>query len=738
MSSFPTPILDDRSYAQLRDELIARIPVYAPEWTDHHPSDPGITLIELFAFLGENVLFRFNQIPDATKLGFLNLLHLPRRPAQASSGMVRLDTTANTGIAINLNSKVLAGDVPFQTLDEVTSWPVAARAAVRALVTDTLDADTQEYVNRAAASVNTSTGNASLYRTEFGAHDPMRPGGDVLDPINAIDGTVFVALTTEAADLTAMAGELLSIGVIPSREVPTMADRDPCPGEGAEPVSPPMQWQICTTTQVAAAPDPDSADPVWRDLDVVGDTSAGLTTDGVVRLRMPAELADIGIYVPANIDAQGAGDQPPLVEDPTINDQLFAWLRVFRPSGGTVPALEWLGANASRVEQASTARAEFLGTGSGEPNQERSLINGNVLGEIELDVEEQGAGRWVPWVQVDNFAASQVDDRHFVVDAQSGTVACGDGRRGRPWQLGERVRVRSYRYGGGTGGNVGPEGIAKTSAIDPTVSVSNPLPTRGGADVEPLADAVARIPDEFGRRDRAVTVSDFQQLAEGTPGVGVARAETLRLFHPETPNVDVPGAVSVVVWPQHDSKNPNAPRPDKTTLDAVCRHLDSRRLVTTEVHVIPPTYRRIAVSVGVSVKPGYGLESVRRWVELVLRQFLAPLPPYGPEGRGWPLGRRVFAPELEAAALQVDGVEFLLPGTVPGSPCLLGLRLAVETSPGVWFEPPTRQIDLEDWEVPELAEITVVDGPALTPGQQLDPPSPSGPAVPVRSPVEVC
>ena len=73
----PAPILDDRSYQQLRDELIRRIPVYAPEWTDHNASDPGITLIELFAFLGENLLYRFNQIPDATKLAFLRLLQLP-------------------------------------------------------------------------------------------------------------------------------------------------------------------------------------------------------------------------------------------------------------------------------------------------------------------------------------------------------------------------------------------------------------------------------------------------------------------------------------------------------------------------------------------------------------------------------------------------------------------------------------------------------------------------------------
>ncbi len=160
--------------------------------------------------------------------------------------------------------------------------------------------------------------------------------------------------------------------------------------------------------------------------------------------------------------------------------------------------------------------------------------------------------------------------------------------------------------------------------------------------------------------------------------------------------------------------------------------------MTSELHVIPPTYRRIAVSVGVSVKPGHGTEAVRRWVELVLRQFLAPLPPYGPDGRGWPLGRRVFAPELEAAALQVDGVEFLVPGTVPGSPCLLGLRLAEEAADESWVEPDDRSVVLRAWEVPELAAITVVEGPALEPAEALDPPAPDGPAVPVRSPMEVC
>jgi predicted phage baseplate assembly protein len=506
-----------------------------------------------------------------------------------------------------------------------------------------------------------------------------------------------------------------------------MNDVDACPGTGESPPPPAVQWQICTTVPVASASDPDTADPVWHGLAVVADTTRGLTQPGIVRLAMPADLSDIGLYLPADPDAIGAGDQPPLIEDPAVAATTLAWVRAFRPGGQAVPAMEWVGANAAPVEQSATASAEFLGVGTGEPGQQFRLVHAGVLGPVQLDVEEQGAGRWVPWTHVEDLRASGVDERAFVVDREAGVVRFGDHRRGRPPQIGERIRVRRYRYGGGPSGNVGPGAITVVRGAG-GVTVSNPLPTHGGAAAEALTDAVGRIPEEFRRHDRAVTASDFRELAEATPGGGIIRAETLRLFNPHQPTQRAPGAVSVVVWPSADRVHPNAPRPDRDTLRQVCRWLDSRRLITTELYVIPPTYRRIAISVGIAVKPGYGVEGVRRWVELVLRQYLAPVPPYGPEGRGWPLGRPVFGPELEAAALQVEGLEFLE-----------GLRLSEETAPGPWVERVSpRRVQLEPWEVPELAEITVIAGPPIEPGTAPAPPALTGPPVPVRSPREIC
>jgi len=124
---------------------------------------------------------------------------------------------------------------------------------------------------------------------------------------------------------------------------------------------------------------------------------------------------------------------------------------------------------------------------------------------------------------------------------------------------------------------------------------------------------------------------------------------------------------------------------------------------------------------------------VRRWVELVIRQYLAPLPPYGPDGGGWPLGRAVYGPELEAAALQVEGVLYV--------ECL---RIAQwDEATNQWAEAgadstgadgclPRERIDLQPWEVPEVVEMTVVQGPALKPGDAVGAVAP--PLVPIPIP----
>ena len=73
----PLPNLDDRSYADLTADARALIPSLYPAWTNHNPSDPGIALVELLAWLTEMLLFQVNEIPDANTERFLALLNGP-------------------------------------------------------------------------------------------------------------------------------------------------------------------------------------------------------------------------------------------------------------------------------------------------------------------------------------------------------------------------------------------------------------------------------------------------------------------------------------------------------------------------------------------------------------------------------------------------------------------------------------------------------------------------------------
>lgn len=701
----PTPILDDRSYQQLRDELVRRIRIYTPEWTDHNPSDPGITLIELFAFLGENLLFRFNQIPESTHLAFLRLLQIPMRPAGAARALLEMTTKIPEGVLVSPGAEAKAGGVSFEVETEVRVWPLSLQAVSRE---KSRPPETPEEVEFAGRAMNTVEPGVEpiWYRTQLLPTDPTDP--DVpLDFSKAVDGILWIAVVRTKETRPELLGEaIVSVGIHIDESVTGMADVEACPGDGVKAASHAVVWQVSTGKL-----DKTTGAPIYETLTVISDTTRGLAQNGVIQIRLPRRTTDFGLFPLGDPDQAGTGDLPPEIEDEQISKGLLFWLRAFRRDKGARPLerVLWLGANAAEVIQTRKAHVEYLGTGTGQPNQRFPLVHKPIVeGSVRLQVEDEDG--WRDWQNVESLHASTQDDRHYIVDHEAGEVRFGDVIRGFVPQLGQRIRVTEYRWGGGPDGNVGARAINKLPSVSDVKAAGNPLPARGGAAAETVANALNRIPGELRRRDRAVTVTDFQELALATPGAEVGRAECLPLFHPPTKNPKAAGVVSVIVWPTVDRKNPNAPMPDRTLISAVCQWLDARRLVTTELHVIPPTYRKVAVAVGVKVKPGYPTEGVLGWVKLVIRQYLAPLPPFGPEGRGWPLGRRVHGPELMAAALQVEGVEYL-----EGD----GLKVAGAGAGGAWV-PGT--VDLQPYEVPELVEITVVAGVPMEPGIAPSPP----------------
>src|SRR5690349_15376536 len=110
------PSLDDRRYQELLDEAKARIPVHTPEWTNFNSSDPGLTLLELFAFMTENLLYRSNQIPERNRRKFLSLLGVPLQAATSAHGLVTFTNERGPLQTLTLNNglEVTAGSTLYR------------------------------------------------------------------------------------------------------------------------------------------------------------------------------------------------------------------------------------------------------------------------------------------------------------------------------------------------------------------------------------------------------------------------------------------------------------------------------------------------------------------------------------------------------------------------------------------------------------------------------------------------
>ena len=129
----PLPKLDDRKWEDLVREAIDLIPKYCPEWTNHNASDPGITLLELFAWLIEVLLYRLNRVGDKNYLAFLNLMGFDLQPPQPATAHLTFSLVpgarnfqvvpAGTSVATNYKSD--EDPVIFETLKDLVVLPTS-------------------------------------------------------------------------------------------------------------------------------------------------------------------------------------------------------------------------------------------------------------------------------------------------------------------------------------------------------------------------------------------------------------------------------------------------------------------------------------------------------------------------------------------------------------------------------------------------------------------------------------
>ncbi len=357
------------------------------------------------------------------------------------------------------------------------------------------------------------------------------------------------------------------------------------------------------------------------------------------------------------------------------------WIRSRLEHGGYVkpPTVIRILQNTVSAANVVTIRNEVLGSSDGSPIQTFRFVQGAYLdGEIievrERDqppveevadlgdnavrqaTAEEGGGFWVRWKPVDSFFESGPRSRHYLRAPTTGQLIFGDGSKGMmPPEGRNNIVARKYQIGGGVKGNVNAHTItALTRSIAYIDKVTNHTAAVGGADPETVEEAKVRAPMEIKSRDRAVTAEDFESLAKRS-STSIARAKCL-------PSGRHDGHVLLVIVPKQDERNPDLTRKLEVApelLRYVKNYIDERRLVSTVLEVIKPSYIEISIKVtlirrGVSAQT----ERLRREIEDRLRKYLHPLVG-GRDASGWPFGRSVYKADLAHIVEDIPGVEVI-------------------------------------------------------------------------------
>jgi predicted phage baseplate assembly protein len=654
-SEMDVPNLDTRTFDQLVAEARRRIPRYTPDWTDFNPSDPGMTLVELFAWLTEITLYELNRVPDLTYVKFLDLLGLRQSPAQPAVADLTFTPTGGAGpVTVPARAQVSApGDagIPlvFETDQALALIPhplsdvVVDDGSVFSAVTD---ANTAEGVTFRPLGWVPQPGNA-LY-LGFSPPDPV-PGAP-LDPPGRFPPQIRFHITLPAA---AAAG------------APQRASKS------VRPPIPPVRlvWEYRLREDAAG----------WSRLNVYGDESAAFTAAGYLTIAGPSRI------LPTH-----AAD----VEDPRY------WLRVRLVDGaypaGREPEIDGIVPNTTPARNLATVTDELIGVSDGSPNQsyrlrQNPVAEGTLVLEVREDTDDPNAPLSTQWTEVPDFLASGPGDQFYTVDSDTGAVTFGDGVRGLiPAANAELVAV-TYRYGGGAAGNVAAGTITSPLSSLPGVdSVTNTRPAAGGTERQSLDALKQDAPALLRHQGRAVTAEDYAELAKQVGGV--ADAIALPLNHPDHPGVSVAGTVTVVIVADTDD---DPPAPSGELIAGVCRFLEQYRLIATELFVRGPEFVPISVSASVTADPYAAADALAVACEQALRVFLAPLHP-APDGSRTADFADEFRPtELYAVLLAVPGVTAVtaLSITVHGR-VLDDPRLAVDLPPGGLVTSGTHAIDV--------------------------------------------
>lgn len=614
--TLPSPHLDDRRFQGLVDEAKRLVQQRCPEWTDHNVSDPGVTLIEAFATMVDQLVYRVNRVPEKSYLTFLDLIGVRLHPP----------TAARTDVTFRLSAP--------------RPDPVVVRAGTEVA---TVRTETEEAV------VFTTSSELTVVPCSF-AHLATWPAAE-----EVTDRTEQLAIGRDVAcfGATPAPGDCLYVGLSAAVPAGVVVLRLDCrvEGVGVDPLHPPLVWEAWDGT-------------TWAACEVEKDDTGGFNRSGELILHLPrthtpaAVVRRTGGWLRCRLIEAEPG-RPTYLAPPVVRSVTAFTI------GATVAA-----------EHAETITDEVLGAAEGVPGQVFTLARSPVVpGDFVVEVADPASGpepEYTRWTRVDDFAHSGPEDRHITLDPNSGRVEFGPAVRERDGSIryygavpakGATVRVRAYRTGGGLRGNVARSTLRiLRSAIPYVARVENRRPALGGVDGESVDSARVRGPMTLRTLHRAVVPHDYELLArEVAPDA--ARVHCIRAGADGDESDATAQGVRLLVVPAGRSDDQGRIEfdelvPPAQTLRLIAGHLDERRPIGARLVVEPPFYQGVTVVASVQAEPGADRDRVRDAALAALYGYFNALSG-GPAGQGWPFGRPVQSGEAFAVLQRVPGVDLV-------------------------------------------------------------------------------
>jgi predicted phage baseplate assembly protein len=606
------PNLDDRSFQSLVDEAKQLIPEYCPEWTNHNLSDPGIALIELFAYLTEIALYRVNQLPDRLYTTLLNLVGVERRPAAAAHAELLFRFAGPLESNLVIPEGTVVGTDPGPDGDEIT-FSVDRRVEV-------------EPPELASLAWTTAASSVSEHEDEI---ESIVDGEDEV--------ACFRSVPPQAGDCfylgfgASLASSILELNVTARAQ-----------GVGIEPDDPPIEWHAYNGE-------------AWVVCPKLRDDTGGLNRNGVIHLKLPAR------HEPTSVgERESYWLRARLTENQRQGGGYHTSPRIQALKVTTIGAV-------APASHATIVEAMMLGQSDGTAGQEFD-VHPSVLPRRDHEyIEVRGGGQATRWDEVEDFRDSDERSAHVVWEEVDGKVRFGPrvgDQQGRPLHKGmvpakgHEVWVTGYRWGGGVQGNVPAGQLRRLQLAIPGVdSVVNPEAATGGADAETVEDLKISGPLRLRAAERAVTRTDYELLArQGAPSVA-----RVRCAPPNGPGEPI----RLLVVPQVGLA------PEDLRLDALAitpeivadvrTELDQVRTMGAEIEVTTPYYQGVTVVAEVSARPvgrasgEIQYDDIRRSVQRELYRFLSPIEG-GWERDGWRFDADLSTRDLEILLAGLPGV----------------------------------------------------------------------------------